>query len=94
MQLLLNHHTNQVKRTGSREDIMKRGQPRRTHLRRSKSKQGTQRARKGHTALRDAITNENETSSFELTHSLLLSSLRYWEVERDLIEERVAAIGR
>ena len=25
---------------------------------------------------------------------LLLSSLRYWEVERDLIEERVAAIGR
>ena len=25
---------------------------------------------------------------------LLLSSLRFWEVERDLIEERVAATGR
>ena len=29
---------------------------------------------------------------FESAHSLLLSSLRFWEVERDLIEERIAAL--
>ena len=38
--------------------------------------------------------NDDETTQFELTHSLLLSSLRFWEVERDLIEERKAAINR
>src|SRR4030095_3397228 len=37
------------------------------------------------------IANE-ETTDVERTPSLLLSALRYWEVERDLIEERLAAI--
>jgi hypothetical protein len=37
------------------------------------------------------IANE-ETTDVEGTRSLLLSSLRYWEVERDLIDERLAAI--
>jgi hypothetical protein len=40
------------------------------------------------------MTHDDETSQVEPAHSLLLSSLRYWEVERDLIEERVAASGR
>jgi hypothetical protein len=35
------------------------------------------------------IANE-ETVDVERTPSLLFSSLRYWEVERDLIDERLA----
>jgi hypothetical protein len=73
---------------------VKRGQPRRTRSRRSTSKEGTQRTSKSYKALQHAITNDNETIPLETTHSLLLSSLKYWEVERDLIEERVAAVGR
>jgi hypothetical protein len=38
------------------------------------------------------MLDNDDTSQFESTHSLLLSSLRYWEVERDLIEERIAAL--
>jgi len=37
------------------------------------------------------IANE-ETTDVERTPSLLFSSLRYWEIERDLIDERLAAI--
>jgi hypothetical protein len=37
--------------------------------------------------------DENESADSEEIDRLLLSSLRYWEVERDLIEERVAANG-
>jgi hypothetical protein len=33
-----------------------------------------------------------ETTDVEGTPSLLLSSLRFWEVEHDLIEERLTAI--
>jgi len=40
------------------------------------------------------MRDEDETTRLEPTHSLLLSSLRFWEVERDLIEERVAAINQ
>jgi len=36
----------------------------------------------------------HEATEAEKTDRLLLSSLRFWEVERDLIEERVAAMGR
>jgi len=49
---------------------------------------------KRHKASRHAMADDEDIAKFELTHSLLLSSLRFWEVERDLIEERVAAIGR
>jgi hypothetical protein len=38
--------------------------------------------------------NGDESAEVEQTDRLLLSSLRYWEVERDLIEERLAARGR
>jgi hypothetical protein len=40
------------------------------------------------------MVDDDDIAEFEPTRSLLLSSLRFWEVERDLIEERVAAIGR
>ena len=40
------------------------------------------------------MPDDDATTQFESMHSLLLSSLRYWEVERDLIEERMAASGR
>ena len=38
--------------------------------------------------------DDNESSQAEEIDRLLLSSLRFWEVERDLIEERMAAISR
>jgi hypothetical protein len=37
--------------------------------------------------------NGGESAEAEETDRLLLSSLRYWEIERDLIEERLAARG-
>jgi len=40
------------------------------------------------------MTDDDQASQVEPAHSLLLSSLRFWEVERDLIEERKAAINR
>ena len=67
---------------------------RRKSSKRFKSKQGAQRASKNYKALPHRMTNDAETIPVEPAHSLLLSSLRYWEVERDLIEERMAAIAR
>ena len=43
---------------------------------------------------RPETTEDDESALTEETDRLLLSSLRFWEVEHDLIEERVAAIGR
>ena len=40
------------------------------------------------------VMDDDESAQTEAIDRLLLSSLRYWEVERDLIEERMAAIGR
>ena len=40
------------------------------------------------------MTDDDNITEVEPTHSLLLSSLKYWEVERDLIEERIAAVNR
>ena len=54
--------------------------------RRSKTSKSKRGASKNNKPLRCA------TPQFKSTHSLLLSSLRYWEVERDLIEERIAAL--
>jgi hypothetical protein len=70
------------------------GRSRRIRLRRSKSKRRAQRSSKGYEAARREMTHDDESPQLEPTHSLLLSSLRYWEVERDLIEERVATSGR
>jgi hypothetical protein len=40
------------------------------------------------------MMDDDECAQAEEIDRLLLSSLRYWEVERDLIEERMAAKGR
>jgi len=57
-----------------------------------KSKRRPQRPGKGQNVSPSALTDDDDISQLESTHSLLLSSLRYWEVERDLIEERIAAL--
>ena len=73
---------------------MKAGRPRHMHLRRSKSKQKRQRPSKNYKVLAREMTDDDEVNQVEPTHSLVLASLRFWEVERDLIEERKAAINR
>jgi hypothetical protein len=40
------------------------------------------------------MMNNSESAEAEGLDRLLLSSLKYWEVERDLIEERLAARSR
>jgi hypothetical protein len=65
---------------------------RRIRSRTSKSKRRAQKPSKHYKGLPCAMLHDDATTQFESTHSLLLSSLRYWEVERDLIEERIAAL--
>jgi hypothetical protein len=43
---------------------------------------------------RPQTMDDDEFAQAEEIDRLLLSSLRFWEVERDLIEERVATTGR
>jgi hypothetical protein len=69
--------------------------PKRARLRAAKAKHGAQTPSKNYKALRrPRSVVEDEPIPVEPIHSLLLSSLRYWEVEHDLIEERIAAINR
>ena len=67
---------------------------RRLNLRTSKSKQKGQRQSKNYKVLAREMTDDDQANQVEPAHSLLLASLRFWEVERDLIEERRAAINR
>ena len=60
----------------------------------SKSKRKPQPSSKRSEGWRPKIMNGNEPVEAEETDRLLLSSLKYWEVERDLIEERLAARSR
>jgi hypothetical protein len=59
-----------------------------------KSKRRSQTSRRRLGALWPEMIDADESARDEETGSLLLSSLRYWEVERDLIEERMARLGR
>ena len=69
-------------------------------LRRTKPRSLTKREIQTQTAklgqavrqLRPPMIANEQTTDVERTRSLLLSSLRYWEVERDLIDERLAAL--
>ena len=61
---------------------------------RLKSKRKSQASSKRSEGWRPKIMNGNEGVEAEKTDRLLLSSLKYWEVERDLIEERLAARSR
>ena len=67
---------------------------RRLNLRTSKSKQTGLRQSKNYKVLVREMTDDEQANQVEPAHSLLLSSLRFWEVEHDLIEERKAAINR
>ena len=67
---------------------------RRLNVRTSKSKQKGQRQSNNYKVLAREMTDDDQANQVEPAHSLLLSSLRFWEVERDLIEERKAAINR
>ena len=62
--------------------------------RKPKSKRRSRQSPKSSEGWRPKIMNGDESAEAEETDNLLLSSLRYWEVERDLIEERLAARGR
>ena len=73
--------------------------PLRTAKRRrmSTSRRKPQSSNKCAQALESEIRDGNEaarSAEGEEIDSLLLSSLRFWEVERDLIEERMATGGR
>jgi len=68
--------------------------PKRARSRTAKSRHGAQTPGETCKALRRTrLADNDESIPVGPTHSLLLSSLRYWEVERDLIDERIAAIN-
>ena len=61
--------------------------PRRGRWRRAKARRKLQKAAKNSGQKTTAL---NETLHRDQPDRLLLSALKYWEVERDLIEERLA----
>jgi len=58
----------------------------------SKSRRRWQKTSKRFGASQPERIEYHESAEFEPTDRLLLSALRYWEVQHDLIEERIAAI--
>jgi hypothetical protein len=60
----------------------------------SKSKRKRQKNSKRSEASPPPMMNGHEPAETDETDKLLLSSLRYWEVTRDLIEERIEALRR
>jgi hypothetical protein len=65
----------------------------RRRWRMSKSKRRRQRSSKPSEPWRLEKSDDNGSRAAEGIDKLLLSALRYWEVERDLIEERREAKG-
>ena len=70
------------------------GQLRRTSSRTSKPRRTRRKSSKGSGAWWPERLNTTQSAEAEKIDSLLLSALKAWEVDRDLIEERMAAIGR
>jgi hypothetical protein len=68
------------------------GRTNRTRSRNAKSRRRRRSSAKLSGKLRPLMINNEETTDVDGTPSLLFSSLRYWEVERDLIDERLAVI--
>jgi hypothetical protein len=60
-------------------------------LRKTKSGRTLQRSSKSSEPLWREPMDDDESAQAEEIDRLLLSSLKFWEVERDLIEERLAA---
>ena len=73
---------------------MGRARKERRRCRTSKSKRKSQQSSKRSEGWPPKIMNGDEPGEAEETDRLLLSSLRFWEVERDLIEERLEARSR
>jgi hypothetical protein len=73
--------------------LMGAARRRRRGLRKSNPGRRQQRSNKRFEAWPPEIIDD-ESVEPEKTDRLLFSALRYWEVERDLIEERMAASGR
>ena len=69
------------------------GQLRRTSSRTSKSRRRPRQPRKRSEAWRAEIMDDDESAKSKEMDRLLVSALRLWEVERDLIEESLAARG-
>ena len=58
----------------------------------SKSRRRSQKTTKRFGASQPERIEYDESAQLEQTDRLVLSALRYWEVQHDLIEERIAAI--
>jgi hypothetical protein len=58
----------------------------------SKSRRRSQKTSKRFGASQPERIEYDESAEFEQPDRLFLSALRYWEVQHDLIEERIAAI--
>ena len=63
-------------------------------LRKSKSRRTPRTSSKRPEPWQPEVRTNREPAQAEGLDRLLLSSLKYWEVERDLIEERLAARSR
>ena len=69
--------------------VMGGAQPRRSRWRRAKARRKQQKVAKDSGQKTPA---PDETLHRDQPDRLLLSALKYWEVERDLIEERMASM--
>ena len=76
------------------ELLMGAARRRRAKWRTSKFRRRPERSIKCVAASQPETMDNNESAQTQETDRLLLSSLRFWEVERDLIEERMAAMSR
>jgi len=68
------------------------GRTTRTRSRKAKSRRRRRSSAKLSGESRPLMITNEETTDVDQTPSLLFSSLRYWEVERDLIDEGLAAV--
>jgi hypothetical protein len=73
---------------------MEATRPKRAKWRALKFKRRSRKLSKCSGTSQSETMDDNEATEAEEIDRLLLSSLRFWEVERDLIEERVAAMSR
>ena len=90
----VNYESNDRKKYKPEYTIMGATQQNCKRGRRSRFRRKPQSSNKCTEALKSDITDGNEaarSAEGEEIDSLLLSALRFWEVERDLIEERIAA---
>ena len=86
--------THQLQRINEGERSMEAIRPKRDRWRTLKFKRRSRKLSKCSGTLQPETMDNNGSAEPEETDRLLVSALRFWEVEHDLIEERLAAIGR